>query len=298
MSSDYTKSWAHAGQIGFITVSSGRRLRYLKIGSGESLVLMHTLRTQLDYFQRLIPLLTERYTVYAVDLPGMGWSDIKPGAVYTESAIHRDLIEFIHQLSISNFTLAGESMGAILALTIAAELGPEIKRVVALNTYDYPQGVERANTLASILIKMMKVPGLGFVVAKMENEVVLAGILGGGFYDAKKLPKHFVAELIKSGHRSGYANVARAYIRALDSFIAARGFYGHVKAPVSLVYGEHDWSRPEERKEVARFLPNVQPVTLVKSGHFSSLEHPELIAKVLLRDASGFLSGSLQPEHV
>lgn len=296
MSADYTKSWASAGQIDFVTISSGRRLRYLKIGNGEPLMLMHTLRTQLDYFQRLIPLLTEQYTVYAVDLPGMGWSEIKHGVGYTEPAVRRDMIDFIHQLGLTDITLAGESMGATLALTIAAELEDEVKRVVALNTYDYPQGVERANTLASFLIKMMKVPGLGFVVAKMENEVVLSGILGGGFYDAKKLPKHFVAELIKSGGRPGYGNVARAYIRALKSFIAARAFYGRVTAPVSLVYGDHDWSKPEERKEVARLLPNVQLVTLVKSGHFISLEHPDLVAKILLGNADGHLSGSLRPE--
>lgn len=186
-------------------------------------------------------------------------------------------------------------MGATLALTIAAELGAEVKRVVTLNTYDYPQGVERANVLASFLIKMMKLPGIGFAVAKMENEVGLRGILGGGFYDANKLPKHFVAELIQSGRRPGYANVARACIRALKSFIATRALYGRVFAPVSLVYGDHDWSRLEERKTVARLLPNAQPLTLIKSGHFSSLEHPEPVAKILLRDASGFLSGSLQP---
>jgi len=46
------------------------------------LVLLHTVRTQLDYFQRLIPLLKDRFTIYAPDYPALGWSDIKPGASY------------------------------------------------------------------------------------------------------------------------------------------------------------------------------------------------------------------------
>ena len=33
---------------------------------------MHTVRGQLDYFQRVIPQLWDHYTVYALDLPGMG----------------------------------------------------------------------------------------------------------------------------------------------------------------------------------------------------------------------------------
>jgi len=35
---------------------------------------MHTIRTQLDYFQEVIPELAKLYTVYAVDLPGHGRS--------------------------------------------------------------------------------------------------------------------------------------------------------------------------------------------------------------------------------
>src|SRR5262249_53783945 len=63
----YTRRWCGTGEIAFLTLSSGTRLRYLKVGTGLSLLLLHTLRTQLDYFQRLIPKLTSHFTVYAVD---------------------------------------------------------------------------------------------------------------------------------------------------------------------------------------------------------------------------------------
>ena len=46
---------------------------------------MHTVRGQFDYFQRVIPLLWDNFTIYAIDLPGMGWSDIVPGAQYYEA---------------------------------------------------------------------------------------------------------------------------------------------------------------------------------------------------------------------
>ena len=67
----YTRGWCGTGEITFLTLSSGTRLRYLKVGTGPLLLLLHTLRTQLDYFQRLIPKLTSHFTVYAVDLPGL-----------------------------------------------------------------------------------------------------------------------------------------------------------------------------------------------------------------------------------
>ncbi|MDX3581377.1 alpha/beta hydrolase, partial [Streptomyces europaeiscabiei] len=59
-------------------------LRYLKAGTGAPLVLLHTVRTQAEHFRHLIPLIADRYTVYALDLPGMGYSEIVPGASYDE----------------------------------------------------------------------------------------------------------------------------------------------------------------------------------------------------------------------
>lgn len=108
--SDYTRNWAGQAEIDYVVLSSGDRLRVLKAGTGPALFLMHTLRTQLDYFQRVIPLLTSQYTVYAVDLPGLGWSAIRPGARYEEPAIRHAILETIQKLGLRDVTLAGESM--------------------------------------------------------------------------------------------------------------------------------------------------------------------------------------------
>jgi hypothetical protein len=55
------------------TVIDGNRLRYIKTGKGRNLVLLHTLRTQLDIFEKLVPLLSKSFTVYALDYPGHGF---------------------------------------------------------------------------------------------------------------------------------------------------------------------------------------------------------------------------------
>src|SRR5437867_663496 len=54
------------------------RLRYLTGGTGAPLVMLHTVRTQAEHFRHLIPLVQQRYTVYALDLPGMGYSETFP----------------------------------------------------------------------------------------------------------------------------------------------------------------------------------------------------------------------------
>ena len=52
----------------------GNRIRYIRTGSGPNLVLLHTLRTQLDIFEKLVPLVEKSFTVYALDYPGHGFS--------------------------------------------------------------------------------------------------------------------------------------------------------------------------------------------------------------------------------
>jgi hypothetical protein len=41
----------------------GIKMRYLKAGRGPNLVLLHTLRTQLDIFEKIIPKLAEHATI-------------------------------------------------------------------------------------------------------------------------------------------------------------------------------------------------------------------------------------------
>src|ERR1051326_5731264 len=125
--------------------------RYLKAGSGAPLVLLHTVRTQAEHFRHLIPLVQQRYTVYALDLPGMGYSQIVPGASYQEPAMRAAVKKLITQLDLRDVTLLGESMGAVLALTTAADLPERVHRVVAINPYDYAGGIARSSLLARLI---------------------------------------------------------------------------------------------------------------------------------------------------
>ena len=59
---------------GLLKISDKLSVRFQKIGSGPPLLLMHTIRTQLEYFRALAPLLARSHTVYAIDLPGHGHS--------------------------------------------------------------------------------------------------------------------------------------------------------------------------------------------------------------------------------
>src|SRR6266487_1461951 len=159
------------------------RLRYLTGGSGAPLVLLHTVRTQAEHFRHLIPLVQQRYTLYALDLPGMGYSQIVPGASYEEPAMRAAVKRLVTQLDLHEVTLLGESMGAVLALTTAADLPDRVQRVVAINPYDYPGGIARSSLLARLIVTGVLAPGVGPRIAAVEPRPVMRAVLSGGVTD-------------------------------------------------------------------------------------------------------------------
>ncbi|MGZ4515879.1 MAG: alpha/beta fold hydrolase [Mycobacterium sp.] len=270
----YTTTWSGGrGEVKFFQRSDGSRLRYFTAGTGPPLVLLHTVRTQLDYFQRVMPALWDEFTVYALDLPVMGWSDIVPGARYGEPQLRTAVVEFTRTLDLRDVTLAGESMGGTIALLASIELRDNVSNVVAFNAYDYPSGLERGNWFARLIGTGVRLPGSGPVFARLENRMILRAVLRGGFADHRALSEDLLRELRRGGRRPGYPAVNRAIMRSLAGFVEARSRYAQVKVPVTLVYSEHDWSRTAEREHVARLL-NAQTLTVPGAGHFSALERP------------------------
>jgi pimeloyl-ACP methyl ester carboxylesterase len=257
------------------------RLRYLTGGSGAPLVLLHTVRTQAEHFRHLIPLVQHHYTVYALDLPGMGYSQIVPGASYEEPAMRAGVKRLLAQLDLHDVTLLGESMGAVLALTAAADLPDRVRRVVAVNAYDYPGGIARSSLLARLIITGVIAPGVGRLLAPLEPKPVMRAILSGGLGDPTALGDDYLDELLKVGRRPGYPTVARGVYRNLPSLIAARASYPKVTAPIHLIYGEKDWSRPSDRQANRHQLPDAEYTQVPNAGHFLSLERPDVPADLL-----------------
>ncbi|WP_019070450.1 alpha/beta fold hydrolase [Streptomyces hokutonensis] len=269
-----------------IAPRAGRRsdegtLRYLKAGTGAPVVLLHTVRTQAEHFRDLIPLIADRYTVYALDLPGMGYSEIVPGASYDEPAMRAGVERLLTELDLNDVTLVGESMGAVLALTAAADLPERVRRVVAVNAYDFRGGIARSGLLARGVVGGVLTPGVGPVVAGVEPKPVVRRILQGGLVDRTALREDYLDELLRVGGRPGYPSVARAVYRNMPSLIAARSRYPEVKAPVHLVYGEKDWSRPSDREANRKLLPAAEFTQVPKAGHFIALERPDVLADLL-----------------
>jgi len=243
--------------------------------------MVHTVRTQAEHFRHLIPLVRERYTVYALDLPGMGYSQIVPGASYDEPAMRAAVKRLITQLDLRDVTLLGESMGAVLALTTAADLPERVRRVLAMNAYDYAGGIARSSLLARLIVTGVLAPRVGRLFARLEPKPVMRAVLSGGVVDTTALRADYVDELLEVGRRPGSPSVARAVYANLPRLVAARSRYPEVTAPVHLIYGEEDWSRPSDRQANRHLLPTAEFTEVPRAGHFIALERPDVPADLL-----------------
>ncbi len=274
------------GKISEVDIDGNRSIRYLKTGSGDPLILLHTIRTQLDYFEGVIPQLAKHFTVYAIDLPGHGYASIDTTANYDEPYFRSAVIAFIEKMDLNNVTLVGESIGAVLALTVASQLPDRVKKVISSNTYDYDlrygDGVRRGNFLANFVIGQLAIPYVGAIVAAMENILFLGIIMKGGLSNKSWMPGKLLSELDRVGRRKGYRHVERSTFAGWESWSKARSLYAKVKAPIKLVYGQNDWSTHAERQRTARELGGVTIATIANTGHFAFVDNPQKMTEIVL----------------
>ena len=267
--------WAPGVPIGHVSVH-GIRMRYLEVGQGPPVVLLHTLRTQLDLFQRVIPALAARYHVYAVDLPGHGYSDI-PVAEYTASFFLDAVGDALEQLDLVDAVLVGESIGGTIALGLAARRNPRVRAVVAINPYDYDRGrgLQRVSPISWLILAANDVPVVGGTFARLRQYPIVKHILDGGLHRERELPAALAREMYMVGNRPGHPRAFASLVHHWPSWEEERERYGDIRVPVLLLYGDQDLSRPEERAETARRIPGAASHTVESAGHFLSFDAPE-----------------------
>lgn len=278
-----------SGEELFVTLSDGETVRVIKTGQGAPMLLMHTIRTQIEYFSEMIEFYADRFTVYAIDLPGHGQSSINKHINFDEPYLRARITEVIHQLGLRDLTLVGESIGATLALTLAATLPGHIKQVFAVNPYDYEtryaDGIRRGNLIANFMLWNYSIPVHGAIFAAFENRFFLSLVMNGGVTNIRSIPGWLMKLFAQTGRRPGYKYLGRNILKNWKSWSQATELYPQVTCPVTLVYGEHDWSRQQERTRTLHQLATAKLETVTGAGHFLSVDHPEALQRVFTTTA-------------
>ncbi len=274
-------SWAIKIPIQHIDID-GIKIRYIKTGQGEPLLLLHTLRTQLDMYQKMIPALSEMFEVYALDYPGHGYSDI-PEVEYTPQLLLKYVEAFLDKHELQKVTLVGESIGGSLGLMLAAKSNPRIKQVIAINPYDYGKGygITRGSWVARLLFYMNNIPLLGATNWRLRVYSAFILIMRGGVYNPYVLPDELMDEINNVGNRRSHYKAFMSLINNFPKWEQEKKYYNGIQVPVLLIYGDHDWSREHERFDTKNRISNSKLITISNAGHFLSLEKPDGLIKLI-----------------
>jgi pimeloyl-ACP methyl ester carboxylesterase len=117
---------------GDVFTFAGRRLHYLRFGSGPAVVLVHGANgTWNDFPTELIADLSRDHTVIALDRPGHGWSQA-PGGPLGLRANAAAIAALVRELGLGPATLVGHSYGAAVTLRAALDSPELVRHVVAV----------------------------------------------------------------------------------------------------------------------------------------------------------------------
>jgi pyruvate dehydrogenase E2 component (dihydrolipoamide acetyltransferase) len=243
-----------------VEIAGGRKMRYLKLGSGEGppVVFIHGFGGDLNNWLFNQEVLAETHTTYAIDLPGHGGSskDVGAGDLGSMSAA---TAAWMDALKIDRAHLVGHSMGGAVALQLAATqpakvasatlicpagLGPDV-------SMEYINGFienSRGKKLEPILQMLVANPAL--VTRDMIEDVLKFKRIDG------------VDAALKKMRDAMFPNGKQA--------VLLRGEIGKAKAPLQVIVGAQDRILPADH---AQGLPgNVKVQVFDNAGHMPHME--------------------------
>jgi pimeloyl-ACP methyl ester carboxylesterase len=112
----------------------GVNLHYLTAGHGPTVILLHGYTQTSRMWRPIIPLLAEKFTVIAPDLPGIGDSDIPVDGLDMKTAAVR-IHALARSLGVEKARVVGHDIGLMVAYAYAAQFPAETEKLVVMDAF-------------------------------------------------------------------------------------------------------------------------------------------------------------------
>ncbi len=242
----------------------------------------------------LAPLLEPHVRAVAVDLPGFG---LTPAAGRKTSVGANALLlrRFLRTVVGEPAMLIGNSMGALLSMTVAVNDPAAVDRLVLI---DPTLPLARGARVDPAVRKQFFLHGLPWVgkrvlarrYATVSAQQRVAEVLARCCLDASRVPADMVEALVKlEDELTAQRDHAAVHLAAARSIVYGlawpASYWRRMRAipqPVLLLHGTHDrLVSIQSAREAAKRLPAWTYVEL-EAGHIPQMEVPELVAEQIL----------------
>lgn len=276
--------WPNRAASRFVSV--GRVRWHVQVmGRGPALLLLHGTGAATHSWRDLMPLLAERFTVVAPDVPGHGFTSGRPAGGLAMPAMAGAVAELLGALGCVPKVIVGHSAGAAIGIRMALDGTVAPAAIVGLNPALLPFPGIAAKLfprLAKLLFVNPFAPHIFAQIARGPGEVgrFLARSTGSTI-DAAGVD--YYARLFRdAGHIGG--TIAMMAEWDLDSF-AAR--LGDLRVPLLLIHGDRDAAIPASSVDAAGARVGGATVRHLKGlGHLAHEERPAEVAELVMAFAA------------
>lgn len=243
------------------------------LDAGPPLLMLHTAGADSRQYHALMadPGLREQWRMIAFDMPGHGRSMPLPGQAWTEAGLTRDAylqtcLAVIRQVARAPAALLGCSMGAAMALLVAARSPADVTGVVALEA-PYRAAGRRTSMLCHPQVNQTA-----------HNPAYVRGLMGPA---ATLQARREAAWIYSQGGFNVYANDLWFYSEDFDAATHLAGLNADAFG-ISLLTGAYDYSAsPEDSRRVAALIPGARFQAMPDLGHFPMVENPRRLLEYL-----------------
>jgi pimeloyl-ACP methyl ester carboxylesterase len=264
------------------------RLHYVTAGSGEPVVLLHGIPKTLYYWRLLIPLLSERYTVIAIDMRGFGHSS-RPLDGFDMQSVAGDVAALMTELGHERFRVVGEDWGAAAAYQLAACYPKRVRQMVFQEMLLPGFGLEEWSFLTPANVKahnwlwhvnFYAVPDYPEALLTGREEMyfnmVRAEAYDPGAYTADALEEYLRCYTVPGSLRCMFAVYRATLTDGEQNRESARQ---RLQMPVLAIGGRH-YIGEEVHRQMEQVADDVRGV-LLDWGHDLAHECPDELAAVL-----------------
>jgi pimeloyl-ACP methyl ester carboxylesterase len=252
----------------------GHRMRYLCSGSGPALVLVHGLLGYSFSWRHALPVLSEKATVYAVDMLGVGFSDKPPNLDCRFRAQAERLLHFLDSVGVASCDLLGTSHGGAVVM-MAAAMAPERVRslilVAPVNPWStHGKGWAPFLTSAPMSWLILRLgPGL-----EVAHDLMLRRLYGDRSRIRPGTLAGYSAPLRIPGAFKYWLDVMRTWNSDLEDLKSSLPRIAHI--PTLLLWGDKDTAvSPTSAEELCRQFKDCRIGMFDGVGHLPYEEVPE-----------------------
>jgi pimeloyl-ACP methyl ester carboxylesterase len=210
----------------------GLTINYDVQGEGEPLLLIPYTSADHACYAFQLPAYTEHFSCVAVDLPGSGESDKPPGPYSTEGYADQ-VAAFLGAIGIEQAHVAGMSLGAAVAMHLAAR-HPDRVRSVSLHS-----GWHASDAFLKIVLEQWRTLASSLPTVA---DVVIQGIFPWCFTPDMYVERPEFVDTLVDFVRSRPAQPVDAFVAQIDAAIAhdASAALGEISAPTLITFGARD----------------------------------------------------------